>query len=320
MSKFIFIIHPLSLTHRQIVGARCRKWSLVKPDCDYTATKNITSICRFHLNKAIEGEVVCIPSLPQQMLAEQQVALDLMHHCVKSVDDVDAVGLGSLCAVVAGRGTALQNRVEVPVTTGNAATAWCLFSNLVTVAERMSTKLIGIVGSGSPVGIAVTSLLTEAGFSLQVDSKKAAKKTGAKVCDSAESTVEGCLVIAGCGPTGPALDGQAIRRNAALVDVALPHTIDGKVPSGVTVYMGEAMSMPKAWRRGFWGPLYHLVSGYGWSTVLACLVEPLIIVSSGREQPFAQGRKIDLQSVKDFGKLAAEIGFFPQVRQVQKWM
>ena len=80
--------------------------------------------------------------------------------------------------------------------------------------------------------------------------------------------------------------------------------------------MGEAMSMPKSWRRGFWGPLYHLVSGYGWSTILACLVEPLVLVSFGIQQPFAIGRKLDVENIKEFGKLSTQIGFLPQLRQI----
>ncbi len=67
--------------------------------------------------------------------------------------------------------------------------------------------------------------------------------------------------------------------------------------------------MPSGWRRGFWGPIYHLISGYGWNTVLACLVEPLALVHAGREKPFAQGRSLKVEDVREFGRVALDMGF-----------
>ena len=69
------------------------------------------------------------------------------------------------------------------------------------------------------------------------------------------------------------------------------------------------MSMPNNWNRGFWGPIYHLVSGYGWSTVLACLLEPLMVLAQSDGQPLAQGRVIQPEAVLRFGQMATELGF-----------
>ena len=66
-------------------------------------------------------------------------------------------------------------------------------------------------------------------------------------------------------------------------------------------------------KRGFWGPLYHLVSGYGWNTVLACLLEPLMVVSLNRKEGLALGSKIDPQAVLDFGAEAQRLGFAPKL-------
>ena len=69
--------------------------------------------------------------------------------------------------------------------------------------------------------------------------------------------------------------------------------------------------MPDAWRRGVWGRVYHLVSGYGYRTVLACLVEPVVMAANHRTVPYGQGRSLDVADVLDFGKQAAKLGFHP---------
>lgn len=65
----------------------------------------------------------------------------------------------------------------------------------------------------------------------------------------------------------------------------------------------------------FGGPLYHLIAGYGWNTVLACLIEPLAVVYRGQKKPFAQGRNISLDAVREFGQVADEMGFTAVLRK-----
>ena len=104
---------------------------------------------------------------------------------------------------------------------------------------------------------------------------------------------------------------QNLRPDARVIDVALPYTFsDGRHHQ---ILQGEAMAMPKEWRRGFWGPLYHMVSGYGWNTVLACLVEALAQVSSGESRAYAQGATLRAQDVQSFGREITRLGFVPQV-------
>ena len=87
-------------------------------------------ICELGL-PGLTGVVVGSALGPEQMLSDQGQALLRMERAVGIAQawahardrEITAVGLGSLCAVVAGRGTALAERVAPPVTTGGAATA-----------------------------------------------------------------------------------------------------------------------------------------------------------------------------------------------------
>ena len=309
MKRFLFLVHPLSNPHRTIMALRCRFWKSLVTE-EYTQTE-ISTLCRFRWKDKIEGVVMSIPFLPDEMIDDQERALSLLHRAYRlalaEYGNIDAVGLGSLCSVVASRGVELQKMIPVPVTTGNAATAWCLYAH---IQNRSVTEPIAVLGSLSPVGQVLCRLLNQNGYDLRVDKKRAAKKYGWSY-GAAEEIVRGASLVVGCGPTGPVVDGSALEPNAEVIDVALPGSIRGSVHN--KVYQGEGMSMPSSWKRGFWGPLYHMVSGYGWNTVLACLIEPLIVVSLNRKEGLALGSRIDPQAVLDFGSEADRLGFTPKL-------
>jgi predicted amino acid dehydrogenase len=312
--KFVFIVHALNNTHRSIIGLRSAKLGLATGLRDGTGSLDVSTLCRFHLDEQVFGEVVSIPMLPETLLENQDIALDRMHHAVKWAErdgiKVNAVGLGSLCSVVAGRGKALQQRLDVPVTTGNAATTWTLFKNCMNL--NSNKEEMAIIGSGSPVGKMLCNLLSNEGIPLHVDSRKAIKNAKAVVYKNTKIMVENKKWIVGCGPTGPSLSIDDITVGSTIIDVALPHTVTGK-RDDVRVVQGERMTMPNGWRRGFWGPLYHVISGYGWNTILACLVEPLVLASEQRKVPYAQGRGLSEDDVRAFGDASEKLGFIPVV-------
>ena len=287
------------------MALRCRFWKSLITE-KYTKSE-IATLCRFRWEDKIEGIVMSIPLLPDEMIENQEYALSLLHRAYRiglaEYGNIDAVGLGSLCSVIASRGVELQRRIPVPVTTGNAATAWCMYAH---VQQKVINDPIAVLGSLSPVGQVLCRLLHQNGYEIYVDKKRAAKKYGWNY-GTPEEIVQGASLVLGCGPTGPVLDGEALEPNAEVIDVALPGSIRGVVHN--MVYQGEGMSMPDSWKRGFWGPLYHIVSGYGWNTVLACLIEPLIVVSLERNKGLALGSRIEPQAVLDFGAEAKRLGF-----------
>lgn len=309
MKRFLFLVHPLSVAHRNIMALRCRLWGSLRSG--QYGRKDIATLCRFRWKEDIEGIVMSIPLLPEEMIAQQETALSFLHQAYRLAQaqygHIDAIGLGSLCSVVASRGVELQKMVPVPVTTGNAATAWCLYEH---VRAHKKEDDIAILGSLSPVGQVLTELLQQDGFRLRVDKKRAARKHRLQH-GTPEEIVKDISLVIGCGPTGPVMNGNALEGYAEVIDVALPSSISGVVHN--MIYQGEGMTMPEHWKRGFWGPLYHIVSGYGWNTVLACLIEPLALVSSARSTGFALGASIEPQAVLDFGAEASKLGFLPKL-------
>lgn len=310
--RFAFLVHALTPFHRRVQGLRTANPGLFLGRRDGTAPRDIARLARLGLDGVVDGVIVGIPMTPAQMLEDQERALARMERAAVVAGSVSAIGLGSLCAVVAGRGEALAERLEIPVTTGAAATAWAVYQNTVAVLGRVGGP-VAVVGAAGAVGQAVAALLAEAGQDVRVDHGRAARGLPVKAFASPEEAVAGCPVVVGAGPTGYSLAPEALAPGAILVDVALPHTLNGPVPRGVRVLEGESVSLPAAWRRDGWGQLYHLLAGYGPTAVFACVVEPLVLAATGRGRPFALGRKVSPSVVRAFGEEAEKLGFLPRL-------
>lgn len=280
-------------------------------------------IARVGIRGVCEGEVISVPLVPQELLEDQERALDGMTQAVRVAGPVQAVGLGSLLSVVAGRGVALGQRVSVPVTTGNAATAWAAWRNVHQVLAETGHRRVALLGFSGGVGRVLAELLAEDGVELVLGGKgkaleKRASKLGFSLLPEAEAAASAPVVV-GAATTGGTLDPQALQENAVVLDVALPPTLQaGPRPTGVRVLAGEAVSLPKGWARDGWGQLYHLFAGYGPWQLFACLAEPLVLAHTGRDRPFAQGARVHAQDVRDFGTEAVKLGFSP--RLARGWM
>jgi predicted amino acid dehydrogenase len=318
-AHFGFVVHALSPLHRAAIGVRGSNLRMALWRDDGVEPDGISSLCTLKLGD-ITGEVIAIPLTPEQLLSDQQRALVRMVQAIEQLEPVDAVGLGSLCAVVAGRGEAVAEWVTPPVTTGGAATAWALSENARAVIATQPPGPVALIGARSPVGQAVARILASDGVSLRLDSARAARGIdGARGFKTPEAAAEGCPIIVGAGPTGGTLAAAAVQPGTIVVDVAIPATIRGRLPAGVRVLSGEAMKTPPGWQAGGWGRAYHLLAGYGLSQVYACLAEPLVMASLKRREPLALGRKVALPDVRLFGEEATRLGFAPILLAEHGW-
>lgn len=326
---FTFVVHALAPAHRVFLGVRAGRPLLMAGLSSGEEFDAVFPICELGID-GMTGVVVGSALDPEQMLSDQERALLRMERAVHVATvwaeergrPLAAVGLGSLCAVVAGRGTALAERVEVPVTTGGAATAWALWKNAreATFAQFASGSPpthLAVVGSRSPVGRVVASLLAEGGLPVRVDHKRTASALHSRgvSCATGADLFQGRPVVVGAGPTGGALPAALLPPKTVVVDVAIPATFTGPRPPGVVELAGEAVSLPATWRRDGWGQIYHLLAGYGPRQVFACVIEPLVLAASQRSRPFALGRALDEQTVREFGDAAAALGFAPRLAQ-----
>ncbi len=315
--RFAFVVHALSPAHRRLIGLRRATPGIALGWNDGTDPwSGLGRLARYRLG-GIEGDILTIPLDPQQMLTDQGRAVARMERVVREWDarrGYQAVGLGALAAVVGGRGEALAERLPMPVTTGAAATAWALWQNAATVADlRNIVGPIAVIGTASPVGRAVAELLSKEGRAVRVDSRRGGKGLAVEVCDSLEDLVADAPLLVGAGPTGGTLDPDWVRPDSIMVDVAIPNTFSRPPPSTVAVMAGEAVAVPPNLTRGGWGALYQVFAGYGPWQLYACVIEPLLMVAESRTTPYALGRKLTGQTVRELGEVATSLGFRPRL-------
>jgi predicted amino acid dehydrogenase len=190
---------------------------------------------------------------------------------------------------------ALQEACGLPVTTGNAATSWAAARLGKEVLLERKLGRVAVVGGAGTVGKAVAGLLKEEGVEVVLDPEKIGEFE----------------VILGCHTTGGQLAPEAVKRGAVLIDVALPRTLKKGPAPHVEQLKGESLILPEGWKRDGWGVLLHLVAGYGLNHVYACVIEPLVAVAVGRTVPWAQGKRLTVQTVREFGREAEKLGFVP---------
>jgi len=304
----------MSPLHRRIMAVRAARPGLFFGWRDGTRTDDVLKVCDLSLEPLIDGVVMGVPMEPEDLLQDQERALQCIEAAVAAAAPLDAVGLGSICALVAGRGEALAEQCSVPVTNGGAATAWALLENTRAVIARVGcSRPVAVVGARGPVGTAVAALLAEDGIEVRVDHPRAGRGLDVVQAKNPEEAVTGCRVVVGAGTTGKVLSASALSPDAVVVDVALRNTAIGRPGPGVQVLAGEAVSLPSGWRRGGWGWIYHLLAGYGPSQAFACLIEPLVLALSGRKVPYAIGRTLEPSAVRAFGADARSAGFEPRL-------
>ncbi len=322
-ARFVFLVHPFTDPVRRAAALRTARPRLGLAPRRTPVLDDARPICRLLLDtpgRLVEGVVVTVPLLPHEILDDQAAALTMMRAAVaRAGGAVDVVGLGSVLAVVAGRGTALQEHLWQPVTTGAAATAWAAAENAKAAARAMGTwprGPIAVLGHRGTVGEAVIELLQHDGAQcLRVAARDAqarrAEKKGLFPRSDEAAAVAGCPVVVGASTTGGILSPAAMARGAVLVDVAIPRTLSGIPRRDTRVLAGEAVIPPPSYRRGHWGALYHLLAGYGPAHLFACLVEPMLMASEGRREPFAQGRRVASRDLRDIRRIATARGFRP---------
>jgi predicted amino acid dehydrogenase len=313
---FAFLVHPLTPFQRRVMGVRRGHFgaAIGLKALDLQAGE----LCRFGVGEALEGSVIALPHLPGALLEDQGGAVDAMKQVTDALEGVQAVGLGSLLAVVGGRGEELAGRVDVPITTGAAATAWAAAGNALEVARAKGEERVAVLGFGGAVGEAVARLLVKAGLEVLAVGQglapgRRAEELGVSLCE-VEAALGATRVVVGAATSGGSLDPGCLQPGTVLVDVALPSTLaPGPVPPGVRILAGEAMELPPGWKRGFWGWLYHFISGYGPGQIYACLAEPLVMAAQGRTRPYARGRSVDPVDLEAFCRDAEALGLKPRL-------
>ena len=164
LPRFVFLVHPLTFNQRRVVGVRTLQWGLYgnRHGREFRSGR----ICLLEMPGVARGEVISLPWMPSELIEDQASAVDKMAELVEDLEDVRAVGLGSLLAVVGSRGEALAQRTEVPITSGAAATTWAALKNTLSVLEATGETSVAMVGFSGTWGRLLVRRLEKLGGGL----------------------------------------------------------------------------------------------------------------------------------------------------------
>lgn len=311
--RFAFAIHPLVGWQRRLLGVRHRDLELLRGE----PTDRVRKVARLTVDTAVgpvQGFIIGVPDLPGDLVQDQTRALGLQLEAARLARDLGAtvLGLGSALAVVAGRGEALADEIDLPVTTGHASAAWACAE---LTRQTAGDEPIGVLGFSGTVGDAVAARLSTTHTVLVEAKGRAARRAGTLGVEATtrEDLLARCAVVVGAGTTGPSLGPDALRPGTVLVDLANPPTLHpGPRPVGVVELAGETLDWPGRVHGRFWGRLWRRFAGYEGGTAYACLAEP-IAAAALDTPPWSRGRRLSPDAVQAAGDALTRVGFRPRL-------
>ena len=265
------------------------------------------------------------PQTAEDMLSNLDIAQDRVVRAVESLAclGADLVGLGGTTSIIGGRGTLTAQRVSVPVTSGNSLTAYAAHAALMHLFETLAVDptqtRVTVVGYPGSISLAITRLLLEQGVPLNlVHSGRASEATlrrhlgqdvgKVRFVDELQSCFRDSRIFVSATSAGGVIEESALPPGACVIDVGLPRDVrrsamrrtdvliidSGYLNAGPDVILGASIASISINRH-----------------INACLAETIVLGLEGRAETYSLGRNLDLDRVKEIGRLAAQHGFEP---------
>ncbi|WP_237224742.1 aminotransferase class III-fold pyridoxal phosphate-dependent enzyme [Rothia nasisuis] len=263
------------------------------------------------------------PLTAEEMMLDVTAAQKSIVKAVNNLanEGVDLVGLGGTTSIVGGRGTQTARDSLVPVTSGNSLTAYAAYEALVYVNKLLknvpSSTRIAVIGYPGSIALAITRLLLEDGYSIDlVHSGRTAPSTLKKhlqehsgivsYFDSIEKVYSRNKIFVSATSVGGVIDENLLLPGSIVVDVALPRDVLRAAPRRNDILTIDG---------GFVNANSEVMIGASFSGVTvnrhinACLAETIILGLEGRDETFSIGRNLPIDKVREIGKIAETHGF-----------
>lgn len=332
MTKFAFIIHPLSSDDFS------RKFPLLKylPERAVEGmmrhlppihTSEITGV-RSVLGHEVEGYFIACPLTARQMVEypEKYVIKKIIEACKKAEKlGAEIIGLGAFTSVVGDKGITISKALDVPVTTGNSYTVATALEGTLLAATEMEIDLanekVTIVGATGSIGSACAKVLAEKCSEMNILARTKDKmyeladeltavNPALKVNTYTPEAIDRCLaesrvVVSASGAVGAIIQPNMLRPGSVICDVARPRDVAAKVAEqrdDVLVIEGGVVLVP--------GPVnFNFNFGFPPKTSYACMAETMILALESRLECYSLGPELELEKIREIANLANKHGF-----------
>ncbi|GAC1544884.1 MAG: polysaccharide biosynthesis protein [Candidatus Velthaea sp.] len=337
MTKFCFVIHPLSLEDvvRYEPGAAGKGRPIIAKILEWMpayAAAHVTGV-RTPDGRETEGWFIAAPLLPDQMLELPRESV--YERILKAIDigvgfGAQIAGLGAFTGVVGDGGVTIAERSPIPVTTGNSLTIAAGVRSLFRGAGEMgidpgrSTAVV--IGATGSIGSACVELIAPRVKHVimvarnETRLRKLHESMAERLpCESSYSTdiagsvARADLILTATSSTQDIIEPEDLRTGAVVCELSLPHDVSRRVAverPDMLVVEGGNMRVPGDMR---WDRVREPGSEFSLDlprgTALACMSETMVLALEGRLESYTLGRGIDLPKVREIDALAERAGF-----------
>lgn len=330
-NTFGFIFHPVRI--REDVNKKFPPLGTILPldfinwVCQFFPPQyisEITGITSADTGEEVRGWFVAVPYTPQAMA---QLPLEKVYD--KIVDTIHLaeergakiMGLGAHVAVVGDAGLTIAQRVNIPVTTGNAYTVAVAIDSLIEAANIMGVQVpeatIAIVGATGSIGKACSRVFSELAGKLVLIGRNTERleavrelcegnKAEIVIASDLQGVYEADLVLTVSSAVDTIIQPQHLKPGSVVLDVARPRDVSPAVAAqrnDVLVIEGGMVEVPGA------NADFHFDFGYPPRKALACMVETIALAMEERYENFTLGRDIQPQQVKEIREICTRHGF-----------
>ena len=328
MGRFAFLLHPVSMAdfHRKFGFLRHvpDRWvegafRLVPPflGAQITGIESPTGA-------TAEGCFLVLPWTPKLLLETPwPVTLRRLEQAGRLAERQGAqvLGLGAYTKIAGDRGVTLNERLGIPVTTGNSYTAATAVEGALLGAQRMGIKAgeatVAIVGATGSIGAACARVLAPGVARLLLvarDADRLAALAEELRADGADAEVrtelqgavrEADVVICVSSAIEEILAPGDFRPGAVVCDVARPRNVSAALAGtrdDVLVIDGGVIAIPGM------NMDFGMNFGFPPRTAEACIAETIILALEGRWESFTLGRDISADRVREILALGHKHG------------
>ncbi len=158
-------ISTIPFKSNKVIAEKALETGLIKDIFTYRKVLSSQQVC-------CSGKVFCVFLTPEQLLENQERAVDLVVEACSQAKEwgAEIVGLGAMTAVIGSRGRETNAQSPVPVTTGNSLTVYSSLKAFEEMVKKLEVDIrrqkIVIVGFPGSIALAITQALLEEGLSL----------------------------------------------------------------------------------------------------------------------------------------------------------
>lgn len=328
---FAFIIHPI-----QIKKDVARKYPLLgkiltEKQINFFSRffppvyiSEITGITSQATGREIKGWFIACPYTPPTMMAlPVETVYKKIVACGKLAEELGAniLGLGAYTSVVGDAGVTIAQRLDIPVTTGDAYTITMAVDALREAARVMGMEMreatVAVVGATGAIGKTCAEMLaSESARLLLIGKRQDALDQLRERCEGKGAKVEAGtdisaiyqadLILTVTSAIEEVIEPQHLKPGAVVCDVARPRDVSRRVAEqrdDVLVIEGGMVEVPGQ------NVDFHFDFGFPPRMSYACMAETMALTMERRFEDYTLGRDISTAHALEIGEIANRHGF-----------